>query len=142
MSAKNNNESLPQVKPRLKIESVEARLLFSADMPAVQSDVDSVIPYTEQVTQLISSDTQAANESFVPSNTATTFVIIDSATPDYQSLVDDIKENNDSVATYILNSTSDGLAQITSILTNHRNVESLQIISCLLYTSPSPRDRG
>ncbi|MEE9335013.1 MAG: cadherin domain-containing protein [Granulosicoccaceae bacterium] len=120
-------------KPRLKIESIEPRLLFSADLPAVlpawHPQNEGAPAYTEQLIELVSANNQLANASVIPSNTATTVVIVDPATPDYQKLVDDINQQDDSVAIYLLSAESDGITQISAIIANHGNVGSLQIIS-------------
>ena len=51
----------------------------------------------------------------------------------FDSLVDFIKTNIDELNGHEL--------QISSEFKEHHNEDSKYIISCLLYTSPSPRDR-
>ncbi len=122
-------------KNQLLIEAMEPRLLFSADLdgglisgglaghsallnPAL---VDSHMPATAGA-----DDTRAA------SAIRQELVLVDSDTPDYQQLIDDLLAQQDEsrhLEVILLDNTRDGIHQVTEILSNYRGLDAVHLIS-------------
>jgi len=117
-------------------EELEPRLLFSADLEgalindslpeenfldysAIEADINPVAaPYAA-----------IADQS---ENQRHELVIIDSATPDYQQLLDDLlsqAENNRHLDVVMLDANSDGVSQITEILSDRSDLDAVHLIS-------------
>ncbi|MDJ0807592.1 MAG: cadherin-like domain-containing protein, partial [Gammaproteobacteria bacterium] len=152
--AKNNRSK--SLSSRLDIELMEPRLLLSADLlglaglPGVdvkqeeapwsnENDLDtslsdlSAIPEAADQNE-ISSDNQAANEAGIADlagSSSTQLVFVDTTVPDYNQLIDGILEDKDeqNLMIYLLNDNSDGVGQISNILSQHTDVDALHLIS-------------
>ena len=99
----------------LMFEQLESRILLSGSpMPEGQCEVPAVEVSVE------------ANQSSEQQQLVNEIVIIDSKVKDYQSIIDSLQKN---VEIYIVDSTSDGIKKITSILEDRQGIEALHIIS-------------
>ncbi|NND90634.1 MAG: DUF2341 domain-containing protein, partial [Granulosicoccus sp.] len=123
-----------QGRTAFHLETLEKRILFSADIPFPVVELSShnttghigLVSATESSAQ---SSTSSAN-SEQHSQLAVEIVIIDSATPDYRSIVADLEQQDNSpVHVYILDADRDGIDQISAVLGHYNNVDALHLIS-------------
>jgi len=141
-----------------RIEELEPRILYSADFaPEVvptlgPSPVVAEHRIIDLETEIQIDDAQAATGEYdiiildesdllpedtaVLSNSAEQFryelVIVDTATPDYQQLIDDVlAQNTDAnlVEVVLLDSSRDGIEQLTDILSGYSGLDAVHLIS-------------
>lgn len=120
----------------LKCEALEPRILLSAGAEALavdssifQDDTDSEFQ-TEVVSLLnqtnLNNDTQSQDNL----ESTTELVIIDSSTPDYESLLADLEnQSSSSLDILILDSSKDGIDQINTFLSDYNDIDALHFIS-------------
>ena len=115
------------------MEEMERRLLLSADAfgafagNAVYQDVEQ--PDDESI-QLVESE-QAAQLD-IAEHQSNELVIVDAATPDYQSLLADLTGGANSDRTFdiaIIDSSEDGIARISELLSDYSDLDAVHIIS-------------
>ena len=92
-----------------------------ADVPTVDCD-DSA----ENTTAQNDASQTDAND---PSQITTSVVFVDGSIDDYQALIDDIRQSGDDSTVVLLDSTSDGIDQITDYLSRQSGIESVHIVS-------------
>ncbi|HGG59695.1 MAG TPA: BspA family leucine-rich repeat surface protein, partial [Gammaproteobacteria bacterium] len=128
------------------IEEVEPRILYSADFaPAVLADplAEAGLPAEIRVVDAPASD--AAPEPIAPitrdedilidppeTRAPHELVIVDTATPDYQQLVDDITDQADGdrqIEVVLLDASRDGVTQLSEILQRHADLDAVHLIS-------------
>src|ERR1017187_1919454 len=121
----------PARRVPMLIEELEARILHSADIgPALLHDV-SVAPQAE--TRVLDAGGEIAAPAVQTQQTQSTeLVIVDTRTPDYQQLVDDIRSEaaeGRQIEVVLLDNQSNGIDQITSILSSRKDISAVHLIS-------------
>jgi hypothetical protein len=116
------------------IEELEPRILYSADFSPAILDAHAVAPAAEHRIVDAAGDfvTESAATPTAPQAMRHEVVFVDAAVPDYQTLVQDITANSNTEHQYdvvLLNSSSDGIKQITQTLAGMRDVSAVHIIS-------------
>ncbi len=117
------------------IEELEPRILFSAGLEGVvldslTSDGDALALYQHKDEASLQPATEVAAESVVSAQQE--LVFIDTNTPDYQTLINDLLANNDENRTIhwvLLDSDKDGLQQISDTLAKYHDLDAVHIIS-------------
>ena len=127
----------PQKKPLPKkarsafvFEELEPRLLLSADFPIdlagafapEQEEEQPLSIYQDVIASSLTEETQTPHE----------LVFVDTDTPDYQQLVDDLLENsseNRSFEVVLLDNDGDGITQITQVLSEYSELVAVHLIS-------------
>ena len=128
---KDNKQTLPgKRRSAMVFEELEPRLLLSADLPidlpavlAPDRGEDEPIAVHEEITT-----TAVTGEQ----HTAHELVFVDTDTPDYQLLVDDLLGNSSEdrlIEVVLLDNSSDGIAQITDMLSEYNELDAVHIIS-------------
>jgi VCBS repeat-containing protein len=113
------------------VEQLEPRILYSADLnpalvhdPVVAPQIEHrVIDTNGEFTHIGASDTQLSRYEVV---------FVDTATPDYQRLIDDIRSNGQDGRTLevvLLDHARDGIKQITDFLGTRTDISAVHIIS-------------
>ncbi|MCG7930577.1 MAG: Ig-like domain-containing protein [Candidatus Thiodiazotropha lotti] len=121
----------------LVCEELEPRLLLSADLAGAAIDLignDTEQPANEADLQTIEAALQSENQfhSNPPEPTPRELVIIDPATPDYESMLDDLLSRNDDARQFeivFLTSGVDGIDQISEILAEYDGLDAIHLIS-------------
>ncbi|MCG7920533.1 MAG: Ig-like domain-containing protein [Candidatus Thiodiazotropha lotti] len=121
----------------LVCEELEPRLLLSADLAGAAIDLignDTEQPANEADLQTIEAALQSENQfrSDPPEPTPRELVIIDPATPDYESMLDDLLSRNDDARQFeivLLTSGVDGIDQISEILAEYDGLDAIHVIS-------------
>ncbi|MCG8013830.1 MAG: Ig-like domain-containing protein [Candidatus Thiodiazotropha weberae] len=121
----------------LVCEELEPRLLLSADLAGAAIDLignDTEQPANEADLQTIEAALQSENQfrSDPPEPTPRELVIIDPATPDYESMLDDLLSRNDDARQFeivLLTSGVDGIDQISEILAEYDGLDAIHLIS-------------
>ncbi|MET0070595.1 MAG: Ig-like domain-containing protein [Candidatus Thiodiazotropha sp.] len=121
----------------LVCEELEPRLLLSADLVGVA--VDPIPTDTEQADdeadlQVIEAALQTATRAQSDPSGSTTreLVVIDPATPDYQSLLDDLIDRDSGgrgIEVVLLDAGGSGLEQLSDILAEYRDLDAIHLIS-------------
>ena len=132
---RSRDKSTPRTAFRL--ETLERRILLSADLPFVAEGFTSVDPNGSQFVSTHNSDDASNNsDTSDPSASETAslptveLVIIDSSTPDYLSIFEDLQQSSSSrVEIFVLDSDRDGIEQITELLAPFSNVIDLHVIT-------------
>jgi VCBS repeat-containing protein len=117
------------------IEELEPRILFSAGLEGIvfdslSLDSDSIALYQNKDEITLQSTSAVAAETVVSSRQE--LVFIDSNTPDYQLLIDDLLANNNEDRTInlvLLDSSKNGIQQISDALANYNGLDAVHIIS-------------
>ncbi|MCM8881758.1 MAG: tandem-95 repeat protein [Candidatus Thiodiazotropha sp.] len=122
----------------LIFEELEPRLLLSADLAGIAVDLtpndtdhqpdENDLQAIEQALQ----SEQALVEATESEVTCQELVIIDPATPDYQSLVDDLISQNGNGRSFeivLLDSAGNGIEQIDDILNTYQDLDAVHILS-------------
>ena len=128
---KTNKPTLPRKsRSALVFEELEPRLLLSVDLPidvpatlAPDRGDDEPLSLHEEITATAVTVEQYATHELV---------FVDTDTPDYQALVDDLLSNRNEerqIEVIMLDNSSDGIAQITDTLSEHRELDAVHIIS-------------
>ena len=125
---------IPLIRHRPRIEELEPRILYSADFspgvlaaplaPAEHRVVDTAGDFLAgtQSEQTVASQEHVRRE----------IIFVDSATPDYQRLVDDIVKHADEgrqLELIRLDSAADGIGQISAALSGRSDISAVHIIS-------------
>ncbi|WP_369160732.1 Ig-like domain-containing protein [Candidatus Thiodiazotropha sp. LNASS1] len=121
----------------LVCEELEPRLLLSADLAGIAVDLtpnDAEQGVEKADIQAIEAALQVGSPSQVGEHDSSTveLVIIDPATPDYQSLVDDLigqNGNGRSFEIVLLDSAGNGIEQINDILNAYQDLDAVHILS-------------
>lgn len=120
--------------PAMAVEALEPRVLHSADAAAALvpdvSSQDAGIRAPEVRTLDV-------NGEFVPATTQaqhaqTEIVFVDTRTPDYQKLVDDIHAeaaDGRAIEVVLLDNSTDGIKQITDVLASRHDIGAIHIVS-------------
>ena len=125
-------KSTPPRQPPL-LEELEPRILFSAGLEGVLLDTDELnelldeVPAVELVLPAVQQTTPVEAET-----QSKELVVVDSATPDYQRLVDDILTQagaDRQIEVVMLDATDDGFAQFREILDDYSDLDAVHLIS-------------
>ncbi|NND60700.1 MAG: DUF4347 domain-containing protein, partial [Gammaproteobacteria bacterium] len=114
------------------LEELEPRLLLSADLAGGLADHDNdddIAPplYASELNADAADDNAAGAET-----RRVELVIVDSATPDFEQLIADIRGNsNDArhLEIAVLDSNTDGVSQISALLNQHNGLSAVHIFS-------------
>jgi len=115
---------------RPMIEQIEPRILYSADLNPALASSPSLMPQFEQrVIDASGEFTYFAEANVELSRNEVVFV--DTATPDYQGLIDDIQSNDDgrNLDIVLIDKGADGVTQISEYLATRQNISAVHIIS-------------
>ncbi|MEW8008350.1 MAG: DUF4347 domain-containing protein, partial [Candidatus Thiodiazotropha endolucinida] len=118
-------------------EELEPRILLSADLVGVavdpaSSDVEQQVDETELQTIEAGLQSVLSNQTGESDISTRELVIIDPATPDYQSLVDDlISRDGDgrSFEIVLLDSSANGIEQLNETLAQYQGLNAIHLIS-------------
>ncbi|MEW8105359.1 MAG: FG-GAP-like repeat-containing protein, partial [Candidatus Thiodiazotropha endolucinida] len=118
-------------------EELEPRILLSADLVGVavdpaSNDVEQQVDETELQTIEAGLQSVLSNQTDESDISTRELVIIDPATPDYQSLVDDlISRDGDgrSFEIVLLDSSANGIEQLNETLTQYQGLNAIHLIS-------------
>ena len=118
-------------------ESLEDRVLFDG-VP----DATFILPQADAADQPVPAQTQDMQQADLSGPRE--LVLIDAGVANSDELLAEIIESNpdSTLEIRIIDANSDGVAQISAILAESDTQYDAIHILCLLYTSPSPRDRG
>lgn len=123
------------LKMQHSIESMEPRLLFSAGlegMLAIDALPATLAAASHEVTQFVTADVPVTSDIQQDSDISQELVFVDTGTPDYQQLVDDLLGNQDAsrrIGVVLLDASRDGISQITDMLGKFANLDAVHIIS-------------
>ncbi len=115
-------------KGPLRLETLERRVLFSADLPFVADALGSSDPSTAPIvgSTVTGNEVDAESQQGQPLE----LVIIDPSAADFGSVLEEAEARSDSgFQAYLLSPDDDGLAQLSEILTEHRNVSALHLVT-------------
>ena len=118
---------------RPRIEEIEPRILYSADINPGLLDAAPLPSVAQQRT--LDAGGEFVNQSAVQAAAQQTryeIVFVDTATPDYQRLVDDIKSQSGSdrrIDVFLLDAQRDGIEQISSVLADQQDISAVHLIS-------------
>ncbi|MGD2136627.1 MAG: DUF4347 domain-containing protein [Gammaproteobacteria bacterium] len=117
-----------------QLESMEPRLLFSADVAGIMG-VDAlpteVVLSTAQA-ELLVSGSQAGSDTQSTTEIRQELVFVDTASPDYQQLVDDLvasRDNTRQLSIYYLDGGRDGVEQISQVLSQQQDLSAIHLVS-------------
>ncbi|MES9926148.1 MAG: FG-GAP-like repeat-containing protein, partial [Candidatus Thiodiazotropha endolucinida] len=118
-------------------EELEPRILLSADLVGVavdpaSNDVEQQVNETELQTIEAALQSAALNQTDESKLSTRELVIIDPATPDYQSLVDDLISRNGDGRNFeivLLDSADNGIDQLSETLAQYRELDAIHLIS-------------
>ncbi|MES9950937.1 MAG: Ig-like domain-containing protein, partial [Candidatus Thiodiazotropha sp.] len=117
-------------------EELEPRLLLSADLVGIAFDPASNDAEQHDKTNLLTIEAalQSVPQNQIEESDSSTreLVIIDPATPDYQSLVDDLISSNGDGRNFeivLLDTTGNGIDQLSETLTEYRGLDAIHLIS-------------
>ncbi|HEY7985723.1 MAG TPA: DUF4347 domain-containing protein, partial [Methylophilaceae bacterium] len=121
-------QTAPRIRPQL--EDIEPRILYSADAGALFNP-DALLPSAEvRVLNTVPPVAPPANQTQTTTRNEIVFVSTDVA--NYQTLVSDITKNaapNRNIQVVLLDSTANGIAQISQVLKTEHNIDAIHIIS-------------
>ena len=131
MSRKVQKQQHKQPTRRARLEELEPRILYSADfIPAL---LDDTVAAPEQ--RVIDTGGEFAQQAATEQKAEACrheLVLVESDTPDYQKLVDDIVKQDDpsrDIKVVVLDRNRDGVAQITSILSQYQDLSAVHLIA-------------
>ena len=116
-------------------EPLEPRLLLSAGLEGVlaaETITSSAAALETPQIEQAESDTLAASNMQAEENSQHELVILDTGTPDYQLLVDDLLAGQSAernIDIFYLDSSLDGIEQISNVLSGYHNLDTVHIIS-------------
>lgn len=118
----------------MAVEALEPRVLHSADAAAALLPTP---PVQDAGTPAPEVRTLDANGEFAPAatqsqHTQTEIVFVDTRTPDYQKLVDDIHAeaaDGRAIEVVLLDNATDGIKQITDVLASRNDIAAIHIVS-------------
>ena len=122
---------------RAVLEQLEPRLLLSADLNPLAGDALLAPPSTlsaefRSLTDL-GTPSVVISPAAAPAQRTNELVFVDTATPDYQRLVDDMRataqSENRNLEVVLIDWKSDGIATITDTLAKHSDLDAVHIIS-------------
>ncbi len=120
----------PVRRAPMLVEELEPRILHSADIgPALLHD-GSATPQVE--TRILDSGGEFSVDAVQSQQTQTELVIVDTRTPDYQELVNDIRSEavgGRQIEVVLLDNRSNGIDQITALLSGRKDIGAVHIIS-------------
>ena len=122
-------------KPRHEIEAAEPRLLFSAGLEGVLAAQTLDEPQPAGETTVIEQTLNlpaSVDGASVADESGLELIFIDSDTPEYQALLDDLLQYPDESTRYeviVLDNTADGIEQITAALDKYTNLSAVHILS-------------
>ena len=128
-----NTATAKKTDQRPFMEELERRLLMSADVfgafagNAVYQDVEQPASDSALVTE-----TDTASEAAAAEHQSRELIIIDAATPDYESLLADLTGNAEEDRLFevaVLDPTEDGVGQISNLLSQYSDLDAVHIIS-------------
>ena len=112
---------------------VEPRVLLSADLSSGAADLDGIPAAIAPLSDpLVVADIHEWRDTDATVTQRHELVIVDPATPDYETLVYDLTANRDDDRTFeviILDADRDGLEQITDLLAERSDLSAVHIIS-------------
>jgi hypothetical protein len=112
------------------VEEFEPRILHSADIgPALLHD-GAAAPQVE--TRVLDAGGEFSADASQTQQAQTELVIVDTRTPDYQQLVDDIRSEaagGRQIEVVLLDNRGNGIDQITAMLTGRKDIGAIHIIS-------------
>ncbi|MFK8110994.1 MAG: DUF2341 domain-containing protein, partial [Rubripirellula sp.] len=113
----------------LQLSDLEPRILFSASPidPSMMPDGDEVSMVVEA--QQDSAEDTAESAFSVAVQASGEIIFIDSAVPDIESLLDDLRASGRDSEVFILDAERDGVDQITEILETRSDLSSIHIVS-------------
>src|SRR5262245_2530936 len=119
------------------LEQLEPRLLLSADLNPLASDALFSAPSVQPAEFRAISETGApqlvTSAEVAPIHRTNELVFVDTATPDYQALVDDMRATAQAegrrLEFVLIDANSDGLAKITEALAKRSNLDAVHIVS-------------
>ncbi|MEO8004092.1 MAG: DUF4347 domain-containing protein [Betaproteobacteria bacterium] len=118
----------------MAVEALEPRVLHSADAAAALLPTMATQDAGAQAPEVRTLD---VNGEFAPAttqalHTQTEIVFVDTRTPDYQKLVDDIHAeaaDGRAIEVYLLDNSTDGIKQITDVLASRHDIGAIHIVS-------------
>ncbi len=116
--------------PALQMSDLEPRILLSAtpiDLGSLPGSVPAAM--VVQVESAVPESESASAELVVAQHPAGEIIIIDSAAPQLQQLLDDLSRSGRSADVFILEADRNGLDQITQVLDSRTDIESIHIVS-------------
>jgi len=128
-------KKINEKKHQHTLEPMEPRLLFSAGLEEVLAThalTDTQAALNPELVQQLSSDAPASSDTQSDAYISHELVFIDTDTPDYQQLVDDLLANQDEsrrIGVVLLDNSRDGIEQVTDILAKFQNLDAVHIIS-------------
>ena len=135
---------------RIIFEALEPRLLLSADStltaalpveppvnepiapPAIVSNITAEAPPLRISERPIEQSSQAISNASDAAATRHEVAFVDTAVSDYQQIVDDVLEQRSGsreIELHLLDSTRDGVEQISEVLANHDSLDAVHFIS-------------
>ena len=122
---------MPAIRRRPRIEEIEPRILYSADFSP-----EALAPVAEHrvldAAGEFVGDSNAAQNAPAAQETSHEIVFVDTATPDYQRLVDDMLRRADEqrhLEVVLLDSDSNGIDRISVALNGRHDISAIHIIS-------------
>ena len=122
-------------RPKHEIEAAEPRLMFSAGLEGVlatQNLDHQQDHHTAPIEQHVDGQATAPGQTPAATESATELIFVDSDTPEYQTLVDDLQRVPDGATRYevvMLDNSTDGISQITEALGHHTNLSAVHILA-------------
>ena len=123
----------------LGLEKLETRLLFSAELPYIVDGligINGAVIGGDHAQQSSLLNTTAANNTVAAAELDQAaiqdkvhLVIIDPATPDYESIISDLDRQVDRYEVFVLDANQDGLTQIGQLLELYDNVSAVHLFS-------------
>ncbi|KPK77268.1 MAG: hypothetical protein AMJ79_03730 [Phycisphaerae bacterium SM23_30] len=105
-------------KSDLAVEFLEPRLLLASNNPTAEGAFSESIYHHANVPTLDDTATEGVRE----------IVVVDPSVTEYQILTDEIQSDSDT-SIFMLESNSDGIAQISNILKQYDEIEAIHILS-------------
>jgi len=113
---------------------MEPRLLFSADVAGVlatDAPPAGLVLSETQIDLLVTGDPSAADTQ-TAADIQREVVFVDTSTPDYQQLVDDLTANRDNtrqLTVFYLDASRDGVEQISQVLSQQQGLSAVHLVS-------------
>ena|GEM_PF-2044040 len=114
--------------PYFAVETLESRILYSADLPAAIDAPDDPVPSETRQVQVTDADARAADK--VESSGPRELVIVDAGLEDVDSLVADLQRDaKRSIEIILIDRDEDAIARISEALAGHSALDALHIVS-------------
>jgi hypothetical protein len=110
------------------VEEIEPRILYAADFAPALADAAAFVPEAEQ--RLVEPSGEFT-ETGIQETRQHEIVFVDSATPDYSKLIEDIRSHNGErdIEVVLLDGGKDGIEQITKTLSGREGITAVHIVS-------------